>query len=137
LEYVDAYLDDFMLLAQQPQHLPTLNKLLYHLSTIFHDPMDSPQWPVMSQSKIKKGYSMFSTKKCILGWDINSHDMTLQLPPHHITRLKELLHTFLNRNYTTKQQWQVLIGELRSMTLALHSSAMLFSIVQHKLHTPA
>lgn len=43
LQYTEVYLDDFMLLAHKPHHIQTLNNLLQHLSTVFHDPADSPR----------------------------------------------------------------------------------------------
>jgi hypothetical protein len=122
LQYTDMYLDDFMVIAQQPAHIPTMNRLLYHLSSIFQDPGHSPRQPVVSTSKVLKGDTTFSTSKCILGWDVHTDDMTLRLPPHRMERLSQLIHTYLLRRYTTRHQWQQLLGELWSMMLTLHSS---------------
>jgi len=60
--------------------------------------------------------------------------MTLHLPPHRLQRIHDLLDTTLRQRFTTRHKWQVLLGELRSMTLALHSSVHLFSMLQSVWH---
>jgi hypothetical protein len=137
LSYTDVYIDDFMLVAQHPHHLATMQNLLHHLHTIFRDDDTSPWRHIVSQSKVDKGDATFATSKRILGWDIDTVTMTLHLPPHRLERLQHLLHTFLHKRYTTRKQWQQLLGELRSMTLALHSSHLLFTVLQHVLRTTA
>jgi hypothetical protein len=126
-----------MLVAQHPQHLAAMHNLLHHLHTIFRDDAASPRHQIVSQSKVNKGDATFSTVKRILSWDIDTARMTLHLPPHRLERLENLLHTFLDKRYTTQKQWQQLLGELRSMTLALHSSHLLFTVLQNVLHTTA
>jgi hypothetical protein len=133
LSYTDVYLDDFMLITQSPTHLQDLNRLLHHVHSIFRDPTNSDRRQIISQSKVLKGDATLQTKKRLLGWDIDSENLTIQLPPHRQDRLQELLRTFLQKKVTTRKQWQRLLGELRSMTLALHSSNLLFSLLQHLL----
>jgi hypothetical protein len=55
LQFVDVYLDDFIAVAQPPQHLPTLNNVLHHLNTVFCDVPASSRRPVVLQSKVAKG----------------------------------------------------------------------------------
>jgi hypothetical protein len=133
LTYNDVYLDDFMVLAQPPEHLPALHTLLHHIYNVFQDTTDSPRRQVASQSKVDKGEAWFSTRKGILGWDIDSATMTLHLPPHRLERLDSLLTSTLGKSFTTRKQWQQLLGELCSMMLALHSSLLLFSVLQNVL----
>jgi len=133
LSYTDVYLDDFMLISQAPAHIPALNSLLHHIHLIFQDPKHSKRRQVVSQSKVLKGDATLQTTKRILGWDINSRQLTIQLPPHRQERLQALLTHFLQKKFTTRKQWQQLLGELRSMTLALHSSGLLFALLQHIL----
>jgi hypothetical protein len=59
--------------------------------------------------------------------------MTLHLPQHWLEHLHSLLHTTLAKNFTIRKRWQQLLGELHSMTLALHSSTLLFSVLQNLL----
>jgi hypothetical protein len=135
IAYTDVYLDDFMVVAQPPRHLTTMNTLLQAVHSVFCDSSDSPRRVVVSQSKVEKGDATLSTTKRILGWDIDTRTMTIHLPPHRLDRLHELIQKFLTKKYTTRRQWQTLLGELRSMTLALHSSALLFSALQNLLRS--
>ncbi len=110
LTYTDVYLDDFMLLTQDPTPSHASNKLLTHMSTIFNEPTDSPRRAVVSQSKVLKGDATFTTSKCILGWEIDSATMTISLPPHRVDRLRELLQDALSRTHTTRLKWQRLLA---------------------------
>jgi len=112
-----------------------MNNLLQAVHSVFCDSPDSPRRVVVSQSKVDKGDATLSTTKRVLGWDIDTKTMTIQLPPHRLERLHALLHKFLEKKNTTRRQWQTLLGELRSMTLALHSSALLFSALQNLLRS--
>jgi hypothetical protein len=47
--------------------------------------------------------------------------------------LSTLLDTFSALRRTSRRQWQQLLGELRSMAPALHSTRYLFLILQHVL----
>jgi hypothetical protein len=103
------------------------------MSTLFKDSNRSPRRPVVSTSKVNKGDATFSTQKRILGWDIDSANLTISLPPHRVERLEHILHNCLAKKHTTRLQWQKLLGELRSMTSAIHSSVYLFSPLQQLL----
>jgi hypothetical protein len=105
LAFTDVYLDDFMVIAQPPNHFPSMSTLLYHLSTIFRDQQHSSRRLIVSQSKVAKGDATFSTIKRSFGWDIHSHDLTLHLPSHRVTRLTELLHHYIGKKYATRRQW--------------------------------
>ena len=133
MSLVDVYLDDFMAVAQQPFHEPTLNNLLHHLHTVFYDAPGAPRKRVISMSKVDTGDALFSSNKRILGWDIDTHHMHIRLPVHRQQRLCDLIHKTLDRPFSTRRRWQCLLGELRSVTLAVHSSKYLFSILQHAL----
>jgi hypothetical protein len=133
LHFTEVYLDDFMVLAQAPLQEYAMTNLLHHLSSIFHDPPESPRRGVVSASKVSKGDATFSTTKRILGWDVDTHRMEVRLPAHRMDRLGTLLQTFLHRKCTARRKWQKLLGELRSMALALHSSKYLFSTLQTPL----
>jgi hypothetical protein len=137
LSYTDVYLDDFMQLVQHPYQHPAMNSLLSAINRVFCDPATSPRKAIVSQSKVEKGDATFSTTKRLLGWDIDSASLTLNLPSHRSKRLLDCLDLFLTRRHATRKQWQKLLGELRSATLALHSSTYLFSILQTPLTKPA
>jgi hypothetical protein len=135
LSHTDVYIDDFLVLAQQPTQDSTLRNVLQHLHGMFEDDAHSPRRPIVSVSKVEKGDTAFSTRKRLLGWDVDSAALTIQLPAHRQERLSSLLQQFICKRHTTRRQWQKLLGELRSMTLAMHSSQHLFSALQHQLHS--
>jgi hypothetical protein len=135
LSHTDVYIDDFMVLAQYPTQESTINNVLQHLHGMFQDDVHSPRRPIVSVSKVEKGEAAFSTRKRLLGWEVDSAALTIQLPAHRHERLSSLLNRFILQRHTTRRQWQKLLGELRSMTLALHSSQHLFSALQHQLNS--
>jgi hypothetical protein len=55
LSYTDIYIDDFMVVAQQPNHIPTINKLFHMIDAVFQDVPDSQRCQIISQSKLDKG----------------------------------------------------------------------------------
>jgi len=122
-----------MLSVQHPAQHHALQNLLHHLNSVFWDVPATPRKPVISLSKVLKGEATLSTKKHILGWDVDTQRMEIQLPDHHVQRLTDLLDFFLSKHHASKKQWQRLLGELRSMALAIHSSRYLFSNLQHQL----
>lgn len=133
LTYVDVYLDDFMAVAQRPQHTSLMNHLLHSIDTIFLDSPHTPQRQLISQSKLDKGDATWSTTKRILGWDVDSSTMTLRLPTHQLERLHNLLMDILPKTRVSRTKWYQILGELRSMAAALKGARYLFSILQHAL----
>jgi hypothetical protein len=79
LNYTDIYIDNFMIIAQKPNHLPTMNHLLTTIDQVFHDTQTNRR-QIVSASKLQKGDAAFSTFKRILGWDLKTETMTLHLP---------------------------------------------------------
>jgi hypothetical protein len=96
LQYTDVYLDDFMIIAQQPLPWPAMNNLLSHIHSVFRDPDSSPRRKIVSESKVAKGDATFGTFKRLLGWDIDSASLTIHLPDHRRAQLELLLDTFLS-----------------------------------------
>jgi hypothetical protein len=134
LAMVDVYLDDFMALAQAPRHNATMRSLLHAVDAIFYNtPASSIRRQVISTSKISKGDATWSTQKTILGWSIDTAAMTLTLPPHRQVRLLSLLDTISSRHRVSRRRWQQLLGEFRSMALAIPSAKFQFSLLQNAL----
>jgi hypothetical protein len=138
LGYTDVYLDDLLLLAQPPNHLPAMNRILHALDIVFNDPPDSPCRQLVSTKKMAQGDTTFSTQKKNLGWDIDTEHMTLLLQLHGLHNLQETLHSLLQQKCTSCKWWQQLLGTLLSTSPALYGAMYLFSILQHALtDTPA
>jgi len=136
LANVDVYVDDFIGLAQAPTAARVKGTLLSTVDKVFRPPTTSDantyKDPI-SLSKLDKGDLEWGTTKRILGWDINTATGTILLPQHRQTRLHELLTTFSGLHRTSRKRWYQLLGELRSMSLAIPGSHHMFSILQNVL----
>ena len=138
LASVDVYVDNFLLMAQTAhQRRKVLRATLGAIDDVFRPltPDDPPHSrEPASVKKMLKGDAAWATQKCILGWDVDTAQATLHLPPHRLERL----HTLLDRISPPHKRvsvgvWHQLLGELRSMSLALPGPRGLFSILQHSL----
>jgi hypothetical protein len=141
--YHDVYMDDIIGVHQgsrvdrdqtQNQLLHTVDLVLRPLSETDNPHRKEPT----SVKKLKKGDAYWSTRKVILGWVVDTIQRTVELPPHRIQRLHKLLDVFRpDQRTTSRRKWQQLLGELRSMSLALPASRGLFSQLQATLDYPS
>ena len=85
-----------------------------------------------SLKKMKQGDATWTTSKVILGsWLIDTTSKTISLPPHRVDRLREILNSIaLNQKTIATNDWHKVLGELRSMSIALPGSLGLFSVLQ-------
>ena len=142
LAYWDIYVDDFVGLVQgNPRRRTKVKRaLLSSLDQVLRplDPTDSPhrQEPA-SIKKCRKGDATWATRKVVLGWLLDTLQLTVELPPHRITRLHDILSSIkpTQRRIATKT-WHKILGELRSMTLAIPGARGLFSTLQEAFRHP-
>ena len=138
ISMVDVFVDDFVGLAQTTPHSRRVRRILLHaIDDVFRplQPGDNPfrQEPV-SVKKLRKGDCSWSTIKLVLGWVIDTTAMTIQLPQHRVDRLVEILHSIPpHQKRTSVKKWHSILGELRSMSLALPGSRHMFSRLQNAL----
>ena len=97
LAYVDVFVDDFLGLAQRPRHRHRhVRHTLFHaLDKVFRplDQQDAKQRKeFLSLKKLNAGDCSWSTCQTMLGWIVDSINMTISLPPHCLARLKEIVH---------------------------------------------
>jgi hypothetical protein len=125
VKYWDVYVDDFVGMVQgSPKHRQHVKRTLLSSLDVVLRPLDDQenvhrQEPA-SVKKMLKGDATWATRKVVLGWILDTCTMTIQLPPHRVTRLFELLDSFaLRQRRTTVNKWQKLLGELRSMVLGI------------------
>ena len=72
----------------------------------------------------------------MLGWIIDTVSMTMHLLPHRAKRLAEILASIpVTQKRTSVRKWHKVLGELRSMSLALPGARHMFSHMQHALQT--
>ena len=136
---VDAYMDDFILLAQGgKRRRRRLRRVLLHcVEEVFRPPDEKDdKWKKDPNSikKLRKGDGALETVKVVLGWLIDTVAGTIELPPHRLERLLELLDAFpRSRRSCPKRELQRLLGELRSMVLAIPGGVGCLSWIQHQV----
>ena len=136
IRYWDIYVDDFCGLVQGNPWVRRAVKriLLTALDRVFRplDSMDpSCRQEPASIKKMKKGDAKWTTVKTLLGWLVDTVEKTITLPTHRVERLNEILDSIQPKQRTiTTKEWHKVIGELRSMSIALPGSAGLFSVLQ-------
>lgn len=139
--YIDVFVDDWLALAQQISTRTRARRLLFHAidnvfrPNDFYD--DNCRRELISLKKLREGDCSWATIKLILGWIINTTAMTIELPPHRLERLADILASIPpTQKRTSVKKWQTVLGELRSMSIALPGSRNIFSQMQNALSTP-
>jgi len=139
LATIDVFVDDFIGAAQGPP--ARLNRvrriLLTAVDQVFRpvDPDDSIyRNEPSSVKKMLQGDANWGTCKTILGWIIDTVAMTISLPPRRLQRLADILAEIpLSQKRTSVKRWHQILGELRSMSLAIPGARGLFSHMQDAL----
>ena len=72
-------------------------------------------------------------KKKLLGWVIDSVRGTIHLPQHRVTRFTTMLQEVEGQRQVSKKRWRKLLGELRSMMLAIPGAEGMFIHIQAAL----
>jgi hypothetical protein len=137
LQYTDIFVDDFIPLAQHPFSQRVRRTLLHAIDDVLRrlDDKDSPhrRQPV-SVKKLLKGDCSWSTIKLVLGWIVDTVNLTIHLPDHRIHRLWEILNSIpRGQKRTSVKKWHKVLGELRSMGVALPGSRNMFGRLQNAL----
>jgi hypothetical protein len=140
LAAADVFVDDFINIAQgSTRRLANIRRVLYHnIDRVFRPPDESDpsnRNDPISVKKLMKGDGAWDTVKIILGWLIDTIAGTIELPLHRIERLETILHIEFPRTRTRASltSWHKLLGELRSMVLALPGGLGMFSMLQDAL----
>ena len=141
LSIIDVFVDDFIGAAQGSPR--SLNRIRRILMTAIDDVLrpldasdDSTRREPISVSKLRQGDASWNTVKKVLGWIVDSVAMTLTLPPRRLARLEEILASIPStQKRLALEKWYKLLGELRSMSIALPASRGLFSSLQAALRT--
>jgi hypothetical protein len=107
------------------------------LGTVFWrlGPRDGPfRQELASIKKIHNGDAAWETRKDILGWTVYTLHMAIELPAHLVTHLFDILDSIpSHQGCTSVKKWQKLLGELRSMVLAVQGGQGMFSVLQNIL----
>ena len=136
LAYVDCFVDDFIKLCQGWLNGIRVRRATYHIIDSILRPNDSSdtyrEFPI-SLRKLLKGDDFWSTQKVILGWFIDTVSLTISLPQHRQDKLLQILTDVISKSRVSLKEWQKLLGELRSMSLAIPGSKGCFSFLQEAL----
>ena len=139
LQYWDVYVDDFLGLAQGDfaRRKRVKRVLLHTLDQVFR-PLEEGDVPTRQEpasvKKLLKGDATWATRKVMLGWLIDTERNTIELPPHRIVRLNAILEDVSpNLKVIDEKKWHKVLGELRSMSIAIPGSRGLFSLLQEAL----
>jgi hypothetical protein len=138
----DIYVDDFLGVAQgNARRLQRIRRVLFHTLDEVLRPNDAdddsycPQ-PI-STKKLLKGDACWSTQKQVLGWLIDTIQSTLTLPLHRRERLFDILQNSIgtHQKRVSLQKWHSILGELRSMAIAIPGARGFFSHLQAALQS--
>jgi hypothetical protein len=139
LAIVDVFVDDFIAAAQgSDARLHRVRRILFTAIDQIFRPLDGADSQYRKEpasvKKLKQGDADWGTCKTILGWILDTQSMTLSLPPRRLARLAEILASLpLTQKRTSIDRWHQVLGELRSMSLAIPGSRGLFSHMQEAL----
>lgn len=138
--FSNVYIDDFISLCQgHPECYQATTRIFLHTLNCIFGPLDTGdpnrREPV-STKKLLKGDTTWTTRKVILGWMIDTVKRTIELSPHRQECLCLILVSVSPGQWrASTKAWQKLLGELRSMSLAIPRSRGLFSTLQQALKT--
>jgi hypothetical protein len=137
LRAFDVYVDDFIALGQgTPSQLKILRRHLLHSIDSVFAPLsaaDTHGHEAISVKKLRKGDGSWSTQKVVLGWLLDTIHNTVSLPPHRAERLLAIFDELRDRHRVSVKKWHRILGELRSMVVAIPGGRGLFSTLQHGL----
>lgn len=133
--YVDVFVDDFLVMCQGFDSQQRVRNILMNAIDEVFRPNDtsdeSSRSEPISVKKLKKGDCSWSTCKVVLGWLVDTVAMTITLPDHRVQRLAEILTQIpKTQKRVGVKKWYKMLGELRSMALALPGARHLFSHMQ-------
>ena len=89
---------------------------------------------VLPLKNLLAGDSTWTTCQVLLGWVIETVNMRLSLYPHQGNHFKDISEEVSSRHKRINvEKWQWVLGELRSMDIALPGARGLFSHMQEAL----
>ena len=138
LAYIDVFVDDFLGLSQGRRTGRQVRCILLHAIDDVLRPLDDDDCihrkaPV-SLKKLCQGDCSWSTIKTMLSWIIHTVNLTIHLPPHCAQQLADILASIpLTQKQNRVRKWHKVLGELRSMALALPGARHMFSHMLHAL----
>jgi hypothetical protein len=140
LDLVEVYMDDFVELSQSPpQKRDAARNTLFECIDAVLRPLVTTDNPRRKEpnsvKKLMKDDACWATRKIVLGWILDTVRRTIELPPHRLERLMELLDSIpRHQRCTSRKKWQQILGEFRSMILAIAGGRGMLSQLQAVLN---
>ena len=124
LSYINVFVNDSFCSVQTTSTAWQVCNILMHVIDDVFRPIDPNHVPFrhepVSIKKLQQVDCPWRTIKLVMGWIIDTTIMTIHMPPHLINWLFEILHSIpTNQKRTSIKKWHSVLGELRSMALAL------------------
>ena len=135
---VDVYLYDFISVVHgDPRERRQMFCHLFHqIERVFrpNEESDTDRKNPISQKKLGQENGAWSTQKIVLGWDIDTINHLLRLPPRRQENVAAALEAIPRKAHSTSLgKWRKILGLLRSITTAIARSRGMFTRVQHAL----
>ena len=135
--YINVFANSFLGLSQGRQNGRCVQRILLHTIDDVICPLDAnngPQKELVSLKKIQQGDYLNGTIKTMLRWIIDTVNMMIYLPQHQLQRLADIIASIpIMQKQMSVRKWHKVVGELRSMALALPGARHLLSPMQHAL----
>ena len=117
LAQVDVYLDDFISTCQggSTEQRQMLRHLFWRIDTVFRPNLGtySLRKEPISTKKLGQGGAAWSTKKTVLGWDLNTKEHHLRLTPKRELKVRVDLDTIPSEaQQVSVRKWRHLLGLL-------------------------
>ena len=101
LSSIDVFMDNFIAMGQTQNTCPRVRKVLMEAIDQVFRPLDALDDPYCTESisvkKLRKGDCSWDTCKTVLGWIIDTVQMTIKLPKHRVQRLGKILASIPSR----------------------------------------
>lgn len=139
LFYVNVYINDFVCLAQGDAAARALeHRHLFHTTDATFCPNDNIDGPVRQEpnslKKLRRGNAAWSMQKKVLGWLLETANLTVSLPANRIARVCAALDAFpLRKKRTSARKWHHLLGILQNIVPAILRGIRSVSFLQAAL----
>jgi hypothetical protein len=137
--YVDVFVDDFCGEGQESKMNPLQNQrrtLFHNIDKVFrpNEKGDNPsRKEPISISKLEKGDAALHDTKRFLGWDFVGSKKELLIAQHRREKSLQHIDELIKQHSSSRKEWEILLGELRSLVAGIPGSRGQFSILQEAI----
>ena len=138
LAQVDVYLDNFISTCQcgPVERRQMIHHLFRSIDKVFRTNVytDGLSKEPISMKKLRQGDTAWSTKKTVLGWELDTLEHHLRLTPKRKSKVRVALDAIpAAAHQVSLRKWGHLLGLLCSITPAVAGAQGMFTRLQHAL----